>query len=81
MKKDPIREKAIRLIEGGQVNVNGHCVRLKYATGMWDGCMQCEMDSICRKDSEMVFVCYECDYRTKEDCYLELVTNDKEKKQ
>ena len=81
MKKDPIHEKAIKLIEGGQVDVDGHCIRLKYATGTWNSCMQCKMDSICRKDGEMYSVCMECDYITQDDCYLELVTNDKEEEQ
>ena len=81
MKRDPIHEKAIRLIEGGQVYVDGHCVKMKQATGRLDCCLQCEMDSLCRRDSEMMIVCRECDDIIGRDCYLELVTNDKEKKQ
>ena len=81
MKEQEIHEKAIRLIEGGQVNVDGHCVKMKKASEDYRACMQCDMDSLCKADSEMYFVCLECDYITDDDCYLELVTNDKEIKQ
>lgn len=77
MKKQTIHEKAIRLIEGGQVSVDGHCVRMKQAPRNWNACFQCRMDSICRNDSEMFYVCCECDSITRKECYLVLVTNDK----
>lgn len=78
MKQQTIHEKAIRLIEGGLVNVDGHCVKMKKASEDVDACIQCEMDSICRPNLEMYFVCLECVFITRKDCYLELVTNDKE---
>lgn len=81
MKQQTIHEKAIRLIEGGQVNVDGHCVILYATSGGLDVCLACDMDSICRSNSEMSLVCRECDYITQKDCWLELVTNDKKKKQ
>ena len=81
MKEQTILEKAIRLIEGGLVNVDGHCVRLKQTKCDSDICFLCKMDSICKRDSEMMEVCRECDYITYRDCYLELVTNDKKIKQ
>jgi len=81
MKRDTIHEKAIRLIEGGLVDVDGHCVKMKKASEDDGACMQCDMDCICRTDSEMYFVCLECDSITGDDCYLELLTNDKEIKQ
>lgn len=81
MKQQTIHEKAIRLIEGGLVNVDGHCVRLNTTSGDWDVCIACNMDSICRSNSEMSLVCRECDNITQKHCWLELVTNDKEKKQ
>lgn len=81
MKRDPIHEKAIRLIEGGHVSVDGHSVRMKQATGAWDICMLCDMGSLCRRDSEMMMVCRECDYITQKNCYLELVLTGKQQKQ
>lgn len=76
MKQQTIHEKAIRLIEGGQVSVDGHCVEMKQATEDGESCMQCAMDCICRRDSETVNVCIECEMITGKDCYLVLVTND-----
>lgn len=81
MKRQSIHEKAIRLIERGLVNVDGHCVKMKRADEDENACMQCDMDCICRTDSEMSLVCHECDFITGDYCYLELVTNDKEIKQ
>ena len=76
MKKQTIHDKAIRLIEGGLVDVDGHCVRLNKTSGRWDICMLCEMDCLCTTGSEMSSVCQECDDITQKDCYLVLVTND-----
>lgn len=76
MKKQTIHEKAIRLIEGGQVDVDGHCVKMKRAKCIPDTCYLCEMDCICRRGSEMYYVCIECDQITLGHCYLELVTTD-----
>lgn len=76
-----IHEKAIRLIEGGQVNVDGHCVRLVHNKNIFDPCFCCEMDCLCRCDSEMADVCKECDDILREDCSLVLVTNDNLMKQ
>lgn len=78
MKEQTIHEKAIRLIEGGQVSVDGHCVRMKRAEKGLPSCMQCEMDSICQSFSDMYFVCRECDSITRKSCYLELVITGKE---
>ena len=80
MKKQTIHEKAVRLIEGGQVNVDGHRVKMKEVLAGWNICMLCEMDSICREGSEMCNVCRECDDITQHSCYLELVTKDKQQK-
>lgn len=76
-----IHEKAIRLIEGGQVVVNGHTVKLGHKKYIFDPCYCCEMDCICTFGSEMADVCRESDKISGEDCFLILVTNDKEKKQ
>lgn len=81
MKGLTIHEKAIRLLEGGQVNVDGHRVQLRHTPYNGFSCGICEMDCICRQGSEMSNVCLECDLITNEDYYLELVTNDKKEKQ
>lgn len=76
-----IHEKAIRLIEGGQVSVDGHCVKIKKMEPNFLVCTECEMDSICRRDSEMCNVCLECCNITRTNVILELVTNDNLMKQ
>lgn len=81
MKQQTIHEKAIRLIEGGQVNVDGHCVRMQQASEDGESCMECDMDCICRRGSETCNVCLECELITRNDCYLVLVTNDNLMKQ
>ena len=78
MKEQTIHEKAIRLIEGGLVNVDGHCVKMKQVERNWDSCTICNMDCLCHRDTEMFLVCNECELITLKGCYLELVTNDKE---
>lgn len=65
-----IHEKAIRLVEGGIVNVDGHCVKLGKAPYIFDPCFVCEMDCLCHSGNEMCAVCEECDSITKMDCYL-----------
>ena len=81
MKRDPIHEKAIRLIEGGVVEVDSHFVRIKQSSCEWDICGLCEMDSICHEGTEMCHVCRECDEITDKHCWLELVTKHNEVKQ
>lgn len=77
MKKQTTHDKAIRLIEGGQVNIDGHRVRMKKVLFSDDVCLLCNMDSLCKQGSEMCDVCIECDNITQHACYLELVTYDK----
>ena len=81
MKQQTIHEKAIRLIEGGHVSVDGHSVRLRRTNDAFLSCYACLMDCLCHVGSEMCSVCSECDRLTDEHFYLELVTNDKEIKQ
>lgn len=71
-----IHDKAIRLIEGGIVEVDGHCVRMRYEAEHETVCLDCEMDSICRRGSEMYDVCDECDMITGNRCML-VLTNKK----
>lgn len=68
--KESVHEKAIRLIEGGIVEVDGHCVKLGKHPYLSDPCYCCEMDCLCHFGTEMHLVCRECDIITKMDCYL-----------
>lgn len=71
-----IHDKAIRLIEGGVVSVDGHCVKLHRQEFDWEICNICKMDCLCKLGSDMSMLCMECDEITRDYCYLELVTND-----
>lgn len=73
--KNSVHEKAIRLVEGGIVDVNGHSVQLVKDPYMFDPCYCCEMDCLCHKDNEMYNVCVECDNITQMDCFLVLIEN------
>ena len=81
MKRDEVHEKAIRLIEGGHVSVDGHSVRLRRTNYAFFSCNECLMDCLCHVGSEMCSVCSECDRLTDEHCYLEFVTNFNKRKQ
>lgn len=72
-KKESVHEKAIRLVEGGFVNVDGHTVKLGKDNYIFDPCFCCEMDSLCHIGNEMCSVCQECDSITHMDCFLILV--------
>ena len=74
--KQSIHEKAIRLIEGGIVDVDGHSVKLVNVPDMFDYCNSCEMDCLCHIGTEMYYVCIECVGISKKNCILELVTLD-----
>ena len=71
-----IHEKAIRLIEGGIVDVDGHSVKLVQIPDKFDTCNDCEMDCLCHIGTEMCDVCIECVEISKKNCILELVTLD-----
>lgn len=64
-----IHKKAIRLIEGGIVDVDGHSVKLG-KTYLVEKCFCCEMDCLCHKGNEMCSVCEECDNITHMNCFL-----------
>lgn len=74
-KKESIHEKAIRLLEGGVVDVGGHSVRVKKTPNYFDACYYCEMDCLCHSGTEMELVCKECDSITQRNCILVLVTS------
>ena len=78
--KQSVHEKAIRLVEGGVVDVDGHSVKLVKAPYIFDPCFCCEMDCLCHSGNEMCDVCEEYDAITKLDCLLTFV-NESEKKQ
>lgn len=70
--KDSIHDKAIRLVEGGAVNIDGHSVKLVEVANESEPCFICAMDSLCHLGSEMCAVCLECDEITKSNCLLKL---------
>ena len=72
-KKLSVHEKAIRLIEGGIVDVDGHSVKLVILPFIFDPCLYCEMDYLCHYGTEMCDVCEECDAITRMDCFLTLI--------
>lgn len=68
-----VHDKAIRLLEGGAVNIDGNWFKLKKFP-IIDGfcpCYECNLDSICRE--EHVAVCQECDDISGKKCCLILV--------
>ena len=71
--KDSIHEKAIRLLEGGIVEVDGLSVKLVQLPYIFDPCFCCEMDCLCHKGTEMCDVCEECDAISRMDCFLTLL--------
>lgn len=65
MNQTEIHEKAIRLLEGGSVEIDGHFVFGKIAANQMFPCEGCNMDSICTRDSNAIMdVCMECDRLT-----------------
>lgn len=68
--KNSVHEKAIRLVEGGIVEVGGISVILHSEPDIFDPCFCCDMDSLCHFGTEMHLVCRECDRITKKDCLL-----------
>lgn len=77
MKKMTIHEKAIRLIEGGIVDVDGHAVRAIKAPVEYCTCEVCDMDSLCHRGTEMADICEECDSVGNWGYYLKLVNKKK----
>lgn len=78
-KEMSVHDKAIRLLEGGIVDVDGHAVRLSDAMDIYDPCLECEMDCICHFGNEMHLVCRECDIISGNDWFLCLVKPDEHK--
>ena len=55
-----VHDKAVRLLEGGSVEIDSNWFRLATAEGDSDACFECELDSICGWDH--VVVCAEVDF-------------------
>ena len=72
-----VHDKAIRLAEGGVVNIDGNWFRLiRYLEYYNDNpCMECDLDSICRM--EHTDVCRECEDILHRKCRLKLATGRK----
>lgn len=73
LKCNSIHEKAIRLREGGIVNVQGQRVRAIETKNFWQTCEVCDLDCLCCIGSEFYFVCKECDMIGDNYYYLKLV--------
>lgn len=73
MKKATLHEKAVRLCEGGVVEIAGFFVRAKrYEGDNFIPCPDCKMDSIC--NMQINRLCTECD--EYEGCQHVLILND-----
>lgn len=70
-----VHEKAIRLIEGGVIEIEGNWFRLRRFPDYYDdiACWECNLDSICRY--EHVDICAECETILHRKCCLELAHN------
>lgn len=68
-----LHQKAIRLLEGGFVEMDGHVVTAKVAPDDVFSCNICEMDSICNVG--MSELCEEVSYIKQKDYYLVLAEN------
>lgn len=72
-KKLTVHDKAIRLVEGGFVEIDGHVVAARITPDDLLSCDICEMDCICH--AEMAEVCEEVDNIRQMRSYLVLAEN------
>ena len=72
-----IHDKAIRILEGGIVEIDGNWFGLKRFPDWYDdnACMECDLDSICRM--EHTNVCAECESIIHRKCCLRLASSAK----
>lgn len=71
MKTMTVHDKAIRLLEGGIVEIDGNWFRLRRLNDE-DGftpCTMCNLDSACRE--EHIAICEECDAISGKVCCLQ----------
>ena len=74
MNQTEIHEKAIRLLEGGHVEIDGHFVFAQIASDQTFPCECCDLDAICTRDSNALMdVCMECDRQTGKKHILAMV--------
>lgn len=74
-KQKSLHERAIRLVEGGVVQVDGFAVRAIKAPIDESPCNVCDMDCLCHRDgdTEMPILCGVVDAVGKDGYYLKLV--------
>lgn len=72
MEKMTVHDKAIRLLEGGVVEIESDLFSLKRLSDEFDDypCVACNLDSICK--GEHADVCEECDAISGGKCCLQL---------
>lgn len=70
-----LHERAIRLVEGGVVQVDGYVVRAIKAPIDELPCNVCDMDCLCHRDddTEMAYLCEKVDEIERDCYYLKLV--------
>lgn len=68
-----IHEKAIRLIEGGVVEVDGLFVKAIEVDSVDECCEICTMDCLCVSESHIFDVCAECNRINRYNYCLKLV--------
>lgn len=73
MKNKSVHEKAIRLLEGGIVDVDGLNLICVCFSGEKHECEVCEMDCLCHQGNDICAVCTECSDISRRKCYLQLV--------
>lgn len=69
-----VHDKAIRLLEGGVVEIDGNWFRVRKLPADYNDspCVECNLDSICKMNHSDV--CEECDAISHKKCYLELAS-------
>ena len=67
-----MHDKAIRLLEGGEVTCSGLTLRAHMADCLDNPCYECSVDSAC--DSNISDLCAECDQFGLGRYYLEIIT-------
>lgn len=70
MTKKGLHDKAIRLIEGGLVEVDGLVVRAVKVPSFFDACNECEMDCLCKGD--IADLCCEIEWINESHYFLKL---------
>lgn len=75
MKQEEIYAKAMRLLEGGVVTLDGLQVRMVQLMGFGYACDECQMDSLCRYgETEICNMCMYLELFTYKNYILKLVS-------